>query len=62
MALPTYEMCMLPFLRILLDGNEHRFRDVIDTAANHFGLTTEEREQILPSGNQRVSDFCSWRA
>ena len=47
---------MLPFLRILQDGNEHRFRDVIEAAANHFGLTTEEREQLLPSGNQRVFD------
>ena len=56
MALPTYEMCMLPFLRILQDGNEHRFRDVIEAAADHFGLTTEEREQLLPSGNQRVFD------
>jgi restriction system protein len=56
MALPTYEMCMLPFLRILQDGNEHRFRDVIEAAANHFGLTTEEREQLLPSGNQPVFD------
>jgi restriction system protein len=47
---------MLPFLRILQDGNEHRFRDVIEAAANHFGLTTEEREQLLPSGNQRLFD------
>ena len=47
---------MLPFLRILQDGNEHRLRDVIEAAANHFGLTTEEREQLLPSGNQRVFD------
>ena len=47
---------MLPFLRILQDGNEHQLRDVIEAAANHFGLTTEEREQLLPSGNQRVFD------
>ena len=47
---------MLPFLRILQDGNEHQSRDVIEAAANHFGLTTEEREQLLPSGNQRVFD------
>jgi restriction system protein len=56
MPLPTYEMCMLPLLRILQDGNEHRLRDVIEAAANHFGLTTEDREQLLPSGNQRVFD------
>ena len=56
MALPTYEMCMLPFLRILEDGKERRFRDVIEAAADHFGLTTEEREQLLPSGNQRAFD------
>ena len=47
---------MLPLLRILQDGNEHRLRDVIEAAANHFGLTTEDREQLLPSGNQRVFD------
>jgi restriction endonuclease Mrr len=47
---------MLPFLRILQDGNEHRFRDVIEAAADHFGLKPEEREQLLPSGTQRVFD------
>ena len=47
---------MLPFLRILEDGKERRFRDVIEAAADHFGLTTEEREQLLPSGNQRAFD------
>lgn len=42
--------------RTLEDGNEHRFRDVIEAAARHFQLSSEEREQLLPSGNQRVFD------
>jgi restriction system protein len=56
MAIPDYQKCMLPLLRVLSDDQEHRFADVIDAVANHFDLTATERLELLPSGNQRVFD------
>src|SRR5208337_365165 len=52
MAIPDYETLMLPVLRVAGDGQEHRIGDVVDLLARNFGLTEEERQQILPSGRQ----------
>jgi len=52
MAIPDYETLMLPVLRVAGDGQEHRIGDVVDLLARDFGLTEEERQQILPSGRQ----------
>jgi restriction system protein len=52
MAIPDYETLMLPVLKVAGDGHEHRIGDVVDQLARDFGLTEEERRQILPSGRQ----------
>jgi restriction system protein len=56
MAIPDYETLMLPVLRVAGDGQEHRIRDVIERLAHDFGLTAEERQQLLPSGKQARFD------
>jgi restriction system protein len=56
MAIPDYQKCMLPLLRVLSDDQEHRFAEVINAVANHFNLTATERSELLPSGNQRIFD------
>jgi len=43
---------MLPVLKVAGDGQEHRIGDVVSQLARDFGLTEEERQQILPSGKQ----------
>ena len=53
MAIPDYQSLMLPVLRVSAEG-EHRVIDVIDQIADVFGLSAAEREQLLPSGKQRV--------
>ncbi len=50
MAIPDYQTLMLPVLRILSDGKEHLLRDVVQQLSDQFGLTEEERRQLLPSG------------
>jgi restriction system protein len=45
---------MLPFLRSLEDGEEHRIGEVEESIALHFALTPAERTQLLPSGQQGV--------
>lgn len=42
---------MIPVLQSCVNG-EVVTSDVIDTIANEFKLTLEEREQLLPSGKQ----------
>lgn len=56
MPIPDYQTLMLPVLRDLADGNEHRFRDVIDHLALEFDLSSEERNSLLPSGGSFVFD------
>lgn len=52
MAMPNYEQAMLPFLKAIVDGNEYAIRDVVTKVADHFQLTTDERAERTPSGQQ----------
>ncbi|HMS21455.1 restriction endonuclease [uncultured Sphingorhabdus sp.] len=53
MAIPDYQSLMLPVLRIAAEG-ETRVPLVAQTIADQLGLTEEEREELLPSGKQRL--------
>jgi len=52
MPIPDYETLMLPTLKAVSDGQEHRIRDIIDKLVDEFRLTDVERQQLLPSGKQ----------
>ncbi|MBI3864908.1 MAG: restriction endonuclease [Planctomycetia bacterium] len=54
MSIPDYETLMLPVLEALSDGQEHHLRDVARQAAERFGLTDEECQRLLPSGQQTI--------
>lgn len=56
MAMPDYQSVMLPVLKLAADGQEHSLRQIIDTLADQFSLTDEERRQLLPSGRQPAFD------
>ena len=49
MAIPKYDEIMLPLLELLADGQEHHQRDLATHIADHFQLTDEERNLMLPS-------------
>lgn len=53
MPIPDYQTLMLPVLRAAANG-EVRVSDVIEGLSDDFGLTEDEREEVLPSGRQRV--------
>ncbi len=53
MTIPDYQTLMLPVLT-LASESEQRVGDISDRIADQFGLTDAEREQLLPSGRQRV--------
>ena len=54
MAIPDYQTIMLPLLKFAGDKQEHSLRQVIDTLADQFHLTVEERRELLPSGTQAI--------
>src|SRR5205085_4520312 len=52
---------MLPFLQFAADGKEHELSQVTEHIANYFKLTDEERNELLPSGNQtRLFNRVGW--
>lgn len=53
MAIPDYQTLMLPVLSVAAEG-ETRVPLATGKIADALGLTEEEREEILPSGKQRV--------
>lgn len=54
--IPDYQTLMLPVLKSVADGKEHKFREIADSIAKNFGLTEEELGYLLPSGNQSIFD------
>lgn len=56
MAIPKYNECMLPLLRLASDGNEHSMADAREFLGNFFSVTDNERKEVLPSGTQLVFD------
>lgn len=61
MAVPDFQSVMLPFLEVLQDGQERTMRDVTELLATRFKLTDQERQELLPSGQQTVfSNRVAW--
>jgi len=45
---------MLPVLKLAADKKEHKFSQAVEELADQFELSTEERNELLPSGSQAV--------
>lgn len=61
MAIPDFQSVMLPLLEVLNDGKEWRMRDVTEGLATRFQLTPQERQEMLPSGQQTLfSNRVAW--
>ena len=52
-ALPDYQQLMLPVLKLAAQG-ETRVPVAAEKIADDLGLTPEERDELLPSGKQRI--------
>ncbi len=61
MTVPDYQTLMLPVLQVARDGNEHTISDVVQILADSFQLSTEDRNELLPSGQQfRFDNRVHW--
>src|SRR3989304_6055078 len=54
MPIPDYQTLMLPLLQFLADGKEHNLAEATQAIADQHKLTTEERQLLLPSGQQTI--------
>lgn len=54
--IPDYQSLMLPLLKLVSDGNEHKYRDMIESLAVEFQITDDERKELLASGTQAIFD------
>lgn len=52
MTIPDFQTIMLPLLKFAADGREHSIHEAHDKLAQYFGLTSEEINDLLPSGQQ----------
>lgn len=61
MPIPDFQSLMLPLLKFSSDGVEHSLADARSPLADQFGLTDEERAELLPSGQQpRFNNRVAW--
>lgn len=56
MAIPDFQSIMLPLLKLAGDRNEHSISEATETLAQQFGLSEQDRNELLPSGKQRKFD------
>ena len=54
MAVPGYQEFMYPFLKQLEDGKEYKLQDLYVILAQHFHLSEDDRNELLPSGKQTL--------
>ncbi len=56
MSIPKYHEFMLPLLQLLEQRSECTFREAVEALAAHFNLSPQERQELLPSGQQPIFD------
>lgn len=54
MAIPDFQALMLPLIELCRDRKEHVAKELVNSLAEQFGLTEDERRQLLPSGGGRL--------
>ena len=61
MPIPDFQKIMLPFLKIISDGQEHSTSETNEKLATYFNLTDEELNEFLPSGAAKTfSNRVAW--
>jgi restriction system protein len=54
MPIPDFQTVMLPLLEVAADGKARPLNEYREALSDHFGLTQEQREELLPSGTQPI--------
>jgi restriction system protein len=54
MPIPDFQSLMLPVLQSMSDGDEHSLKEIVERLADDLKLSQEQRNELLPSGQQPV--------
>ncbi|MEA2030080.1 MAG: restriction endonuclease [candidate division Zixibacteria bacterium] len=60
MSIPDYQTVMLPLLKLISDGQEHKLTDVFVSLAVEFKLTDDERIEMLGNGQRTFDNRVRW--
>jgi len=61
LPIPDFQSLMLPMLELAADGKVHSLESTRQSLAGRFGLTADERAELLPSGRQhRFDNRVAW--
>lgn len=60
MSAPTWDQYMAPALQLLVDGEVRRTRQIVEGASELLGLTPDQREILIPSGQQQWINRGNW--
>lgn len=60
MAIPDFQTLMLPALKLAGDGQEHTTAEAVESLAQQFQLSGEERGQLLQNGQPRFNNRVGW--
>ncbi len=58
--MPVWHGLLTPVLEVLNDGGTWRKRDLHAAVEDHVGLSTEQRAEVLPSGQGRADNRIGW--
>lgn len=61
MSIPDFQSLMLPVLTFAADGGVRTGAETVEHVATQFGLTSDECNELLPSGRARlINDRTHW--
>ena len=52
--IPDYQTLMLPLLKNVSDGKEHKIKEIMESLSKEFSLGEEELNMMIPSGTQSI--------
>ncbi len=60
MAVPDFQTLMLPLLELAGDGQQHTSAETVESLAQRFQLSTDDRGQLLQNGQPRFNNRVGW--
>src|SRR5688572_29671783 len=60
MAVPDFQRLMLPLMTLAKDGHEHTLAAAVESLAQEFRLSEDDRKEVLKSGQTRLYNRVGW--
>jgi hypothetical protein len=60
MAVPDFQTLMLPLLELAGDGQQHTSAETVESLAQRFQLSADDRGQLLQNGQPRFNNRVGW--